>query len=76
VFDELIAQAALHPANRIDLYAQAEAVLIDEDLAFAPLFHEVRNWLVRPWVDGLITTVADGEVPGDWFLNRARILPH
>jgi oligopeptide transport system substrate-binding protein len=77
-FDELMEQAAseLDAENRIDLYAQAEAILIDTDHAFAPIYHNDRNWLVKPWVDGLEATEADSETPGDWFFSRVRILEH
>ena len=77
-FDELMEKAAseLDDGARIDLYAQAEAILIDTDQAFAPIYHNDRNWLVKPWVDGLVVTAADTETPGDWFFSEVRILEH
>jgi len=77
-FDDLMDQAATELDNdkRIGLYQDAEAILIDEDLGVAPLFNRVRNCLLKPYVDGFTTTGLDGNVPGDFFYNRVKILEH
>jgi len=77
-FDDLMEQAAeeLDPEKRADLYRQGEAILIDEDVAFGAIYHNVKNWLAKPWVDGIAFTEADSETPGDWFFTRVSIKEH
>jgi len=77
-FDDLMEQAAaeLDPEARADLYVQGEVILIDEDAAFGPIYHNVKNWLAKPWVDGIAFTEADSETPGDWFFTRVSIKEH
>ncbi|MEX2392236.1 MAG: peptide ABC transporter substrate-binding protein [Dehalococcoidia bacterium] len=76
--DDLFAQAAVELDNdkRIELYQQAEAIIIDEDLGVAPIFNRVRNWLVKDYVDGLDLTGLDGNVIGDWFFTHVKIKQH
>jgi oligopeptide transport system substrate-binding protein len=77
-FDALMDQAAVELDNdkRIGLYEQSEEILIDDDAAFAAIYHNDRNWLVKPWVAGLVPTEADSETPGDWFLTKVQIKEH
>jgi oligopeptide transport system substrate-binding protein len=77
-FDGLMEQAAaeLDDQARTDLYAQGEEILIDEDAAFGPIYHSVKNWLVKPWVEGIAYTEADSETPGDWFFTSVSIQEH
>ena len=77
-FDDLMDEAATELDNdkRIKLYQDAEKILIDDDMGVAPLFNRVRNWLLKPYVDGFTTTGLDGNVPGDFFYNRVKILAH
>ncbi len=51
-FDTLLEQAAAErdPANRRELYAQAEDALAVEEVAYAPLYHEAQAILVKPWL--------------------------
>jgi oligopeptide transport system substrate-binding protein len=73
--DDLLAQAAVELDNdtRLDLYDQAQKIIIDEDMGIAPLYVRIRNWLVKPWVDGVTTTGTDS-TPGDWFYTDISIL--
>jgi len=75
--DDLFAQAAVELDNgkRLDLYDQAQEIIIDEDMGTAPLYYGIRNWLVKPWVAAIITTGLDSS-PGDWFYTKVRILAH
>jgi oligopeptide transport system substrate-binding protein len=77
-FDDVMAQAAEEPdaEARADLYAQGEAILIDDDAAFGSIYHAVKNWLVKPYVDGIVHTEADSETPGDWFFTSVSIKQH
>jgi oligopeptide transport system substrate-binding protein len=75
--DDLFAQAAVELDNdaRLDLYDQAQQIIIDEEMGIAPLYYRIRAFLVKPWVDGVITTGLDSTA-GDWFYNNIRILAH
>lgn len=77
-FDDLMARAAeeLDADARADLYTQGEEILIDEDAAFGSILHTVKNWLVKPYVDGIVHTEADSETPGDWFFTSVSIKQH
>jgi oligopeptide transport system substrate-binding protein len=77
-FDAQMEQAAaeLDDQARTDLYADGEAILIDEDAAFGSIYHNVKNWLVKPWVKGIMHTEADSETPGDWFFTSVTIEEH
>ncbi|MEE8422589.1 MAG: peptide ABC transporter substrate-binding protein [Dehalococcoidia bacterium] len=67
-FDRLIAAAdvELDNAKRIDLYKQAQVVMLDQ-LPFSPLYHGRHNILVKPWVQDLITGGLESGIPGDPF---------
>ncbi|MDF3015264.1 MAG: 4-phytase [Thermomicrobiales bacterium] len=56
-YDELLAQAAatLDVDERAALYAEAEAVLLSDNVVL-PLSHDVRYTLMKPWVKGLDIT--------------------
>jgi oligopeptide transport system substrate-binding protein len=75
--DDLFAQATaeLDNGKRLDLYDQAQEIIIDADMGTAPLYYGTRNWLVKPWVAAIITTGLDSS-PGDWFYTNVRILAH
>jgi oligopeptide transport system substrate-binding protein len=64
-FDALVNQAdvELDPAKRMDLYAQAQKLLTDgAPVAFG--WNNVNNYLVKPWVKGIVTTPQDSDFPG------------
>jgi oligopeptide transport system substrate-binding protein len=75
--DDLLAQAAVELDNdeRLDLYDQAQIIIIDEDMGIAPLYYRIRDYLVKPWVAGIITTGLDSQA-GDFFYTNIRILAH
>ncbi len=54
-FDELIKKAAAEakPAKRIALYDKSQKLLLEEEAAIVPLFHDAINLLVSPRVKGL-----------------------
>ena len=74
IFDE--AAVELDNDARIALYQQAESIIIDDDMGVAPIFHRTRNWLIKPWLSGMVTTGLDSEVPGDFFFTKLQILEH
>ncbi len=64
-FDALVdkADVELDPAKRMELYAQAQKLLTDgAPVAFA--WNNVNNYLVKPWVKGIVTTPQDSAFPG------------
>lgn len=56
-YNDLLEAAAgtLDVDARADLYAQAEEILLSENVVI-PLSHDVRYTLIKPWVHGLETT--------------------
>ncbi len=73
-FNSLVAAAEteLDHDTRLDLYVQAQQILID-DLAVAPLYYEARQALIQPWVQGLTPSSMESSIPGDLFLDRVSI---
>jgi oligopeptide transport system substrate-binding protein len=73
--DELIDQAAAEkdPAASVDLYKEAQRIILDEDAVIAPIFHSMSAFLVKPYVRGLVFTATDGEVRGDVFLASPEV---
>ena len=73
-FDSLVSAAGSELNNdlRIDLYLQAQRIMIDE-LAMALLYYEGRQTLMKPWVRGLVPSSMESSIPGDLFLDRVFI---
>ena len=64
-FDKLTAQAdvELDPAKRLDLYKQAQQVLLAQyPSAFG--YNSTNHFLVKPWVKGIAQTPQDSAWPG------------
>ncbi len=64
-FDKMVDQAdvELDPAKRMATYAAAQKLLTDGvPVAFA--WNNVNNYLVKPWVKGILTTPQDSDFPG------------
>jgi len=68
--DELIDEAAAEkdPVASVELYKEAQRIILDEDGVIAPIFHSISAFLVKPYVRGLVFTVTDGEIRGDVLL--------
>jgi oligopeptide transport system substrate-binding protein len=64
-FDKLTNEAdvTLDPEKRMDLYKQAQNILI-EDAPGVFLNNNTNHYLVKPWVSGLELTPQDAEWPG------------
>ncbi len=73
-FDALVAQAdiELDPAKRMDLYAQAQQLLL-ADIPSAFGYNNKNHFLVKPWVKGLTTTPQDSDWPGSFDPNHIDI---
>ena len=63
--DKLLAQAdvELDPAKRMDLYKQAQQLLL-ADFPSAFGYNSANHYLVKPWVKGVQTTPQDSAWPG------------
>jgi len=73
-FDALSAQALteLDNAKRLQLWAQAQALVVDDCPVLFIQYRE-RFRLVNPNVKGLLYTGMDGDVPGDMFFANVSI---
>ena len=51
-FDELTKAAALEndADKRIEMYAEAERILAEEEVAYAPLYHTTTLSVTKPWL--------------------------
>jgi oligopeptide transport system substrate-binding protein len=67
-YDELIAAAALEPdpARRMELFVEAEAILMDE-LPILPIYFYVTRNLVNPRLGGFHENVIDDHFPKHWY---------
>ena len=73
-FDALIVAADTELDNdaRIELYLQAQEILISE-AGFAPMYYNGRQILVKPWVQGLVASSMESNMPGDLFFDLVYI---
>ncbi len=64
-FDKLAdeADSTVDPAKRMELYQQAQDLLVDT-LPAAFMWNNVNSYLVKPWVKGIETTPQDSTWPG------------
>lgn len=71
--DALLNQAdvELDATKRAELYAQAQTMLTDAaPVAF--MYNNLNNFMVKPWVKGVVTTPQDSDYPGSvspWLLD-------
>jgi oligopeptide transport system substrate-binding protein len=70
-FDALVEQAAREPDPEVrkELYKQAEAILIDEDSAVAPIYHNSYVRLHKPWLTKAVIVAADADPIAQWRLD-------
>jgi oligopeptide transport system substrate-binding protein len=64
-FDELVSQAdaELDPAKRMELYLEAQRILV-QDLPAIFGYNTTNHYLVKPWVTGMTQTPQDTDWPG------------
>jgi len=64
-FDNLVSQAdaELDPAKRMELYAQAQKILV-QDLPAVFGYNSANHYLVKPWTTGITRTPQDTNWPG------------
>ena len=70
-FEELVKQAAVEqdPAKRVDLYAQAEDILVNTDAAIAPIYWYTRNTVTKPYVQRTFS-VSGHEALEKWDVTK------
>lgn len=70
-FEELVKQAAveLDAAKRVDLYAQAEQILVYDDAAMAPIYWYTRNTATKPYVQRTFS-VSGHEALEKWDITK------
>jgi oligopeptide transport system substrate-binding protein len=73
-FDALVDQAdiELDPAKRMDLYAQAQQMLL-ADIPAAFGYNNANSYMVQPWVSGIVTTPQDSDWPGSFSVATIKI---
>lgn len=64
-FDELTAEAQQEqdPEVRSELYTEAERILAEEEVAYAPIYHYTTVQVVKPWLDRNFPPIGGN----DWF---------
>jgi oligopeptide transport system substrate-binding protein len=69
-YDALVEEAAFEddPDQRLDLYAQAEKILIDDEQAIAPIYYYTYVRLYKPWVTPVISPVS-GDPIAEWKID-------
>jgi oligopeptide transport system substrate-binding protein len=71
-FEELVAVAAVEtdPDSRVELYAQAENILVNQDAVIIPIYWYTRNTLTKPYVQRTFG------IDGREAYEKWDILPH
>ena len=68
------AKATANDTQRLAAYKTAHQLIVaDQPMVF--LYYDQTNFVVKPWVQGLVTTGLDG-LPGDWFFTDVSISSH
>jgi len=70
-FDALVEQAASEPDPEIrrELYRQAEAILIDQDTAVAPIYYSAYVRMHKPWLTNVVVLPADADPIAEWRID-------
>ena len=71
-FDELVkaAQLSQDPAEREELYYEAERILTEEEVAIAPIYHYTYLEMVKPWLTRSFSPVG-GDQFYTWTIDQA-----
>jgi oligopeptide transport system substrate-binding protein len=72
-YEKLVADAAkeLDPAKRVDLYAQAEEILVNTDAAIIPIYWYTRVTETKPWVTRTFSSSSGNEAFEKWDIDVA-----
>jgi oligopeptide transport system substrate-binding protein len=71
-YDAIVEKAAFEadPERRLELYRQAEAILIDQEAVIAPIFYYTYVRLYKPWVTPVISPVGADPI-AEWRIDVA-----
>ena len=69
-YDSLVEEAAFEsdPSRRLELYTEAEGILIDEEQAIAPIYYYTAVRLHKPWITPVISPVS-GDPIAEWRVD-------
>ncbi len=72
-FDALVEEAAFEPdpAKRKELYKQAEALFIDQEVAIAPIYYYTYVRLYKPWLTNVVISPVGGDPVAEWKIDWA-----
>lgn len=72
-YDALVEQAAFaaDPAEREDLYRQAEAIFNDIDVPIAPIYYYTYVRMYKPWLSNVVISPVTGDPVSLWKLDNA-----
>jgi oligopeptide transport system substrate-binding protein len=70
-YDRLVEEAAFEPdpAKRLELYAQAEKIMIDEEVAIAPIYYYTYVRLYKPWMTNIVISPVTGDPISRWEMD-------
>ena len=69
-YDALVEEAAFEtdPDQRLELYRQAENILIEQEQAIAPIYYYTYVRLYKPWITPVINPVG-GDPIAEWTVD-------
>ncbi len=69
-YDALVEEAAFEsdPDRRLELYEQAESILIDEEYGISPIYYYTYVRMYKPWVTPVISPVS-GDPIAEWTID-------
>jgi oligopeptide transport system substrate-binding protein len=70
-FDAAVDEAdtSTDPERRIELYNQAERILIDEETAIAPLYYYTYVRMYKPWLTNVVISPVTGDPIAEWTMD-------
>ena len=70
-YDQLVEEAAFEPdpAKREELYAQAEKILIDQEVAISPIYYYTYVRLYKPWLTNVVISPVTGDPISQWEMD-------
>ncbi len=70
-YDQLVEEAAFEPdpAKRQELYAQAEKILVDEQVAIAPIYYYTYVRMYKPWMTNIVISPVTGDPISQWEMD-------
>lgn len=70
-YDQLVEEAAFEPdpARREELYAQAERILIEQEVAIAPIYYYTYVRMYKPWLTNVVISPVTGDPISQWEMD-------